>query len=319
MAQHTTKKHFKNNTLEEKHHLHHTTQKQIRLDLSVTTSKEINGIGMGVLSDGTAYLTARGLAKLCGVEHTTILDIGNTWPESLQSPKVTKIKEILYKHDSPVQDSAYLEVVEKNVLTHAYPDYVCIAILEYYAFEAGIHIKKIALNNFRTLAGNALKNYIYSKVGYSPIKNSKWQPLFDRLSTAYDSAPAGYFTIFKETADLAVLLGENGLHVNQGFVHDISVGMNWSNYWTKNNLSKRFGERVRYTHEYPESYSQCLSNPQKPWAYPEDSLPEFRRWLRNEYINGKKLEKYLSDKGFNPNLVRNAVLACETKFKLLKH
>lgn len=39
-----------------------TTSQQLRLDLEVAIEREVNGIGMGVLKDGTPYLNLRGLA-----------------------------------------------------------------------------------------------------------------------------------------------------------------------------------------------------------------------------------------------------------------
>ena len=42
------------------------------LDLGIEKDAEINGIGMGVLSDGTPYLNQRGLAALCGVQNAHI-------------------------------------------------------------------------------------------------------------------------------------------------------------------------------------------------------------------------------------------------------
>jgi hypothetical protein len=38
----------------------------------VEKDTDINGIGMGVLSDGTPYLNQRGLAALCGVQNAHI-------------------------------------------------------------------------------------------------------------------------------------------------------------------------------------------------------------------------------------------------------
>jgi hypothetical protein len=38
------------------------------LSLGIEKDTDINGIGMGVLSDGTPYLNQRGLAALCGVQ-----------------------------------------------------------------------------------------------------------------------------------------------------------------------------------------------------------------------------------------------------------
>jgi hypothetical protein len=43
-----------------------TAPEQLRLDLQVAAECEIDGVGMGVLSDGTPYLTIRGLAYVWG-------------------------------------------------------------------------------------------------------------------------------------------------------------------------------------------------------------------------------------------------------------
>lgn len=295
-----------------------TTPKQGRLDLTIKTAKEVDGIGMGVLSDGTAYLTARGLAKLCGIDHTAILDIGNGWSETMQPPRVTKIKEIMYQHGNVMFDNAYIEILENNTPTRAYPEFVCLAVLEYYAFEAGQNIKQTALNSFRRLAGGALRDFIYNKVGYTPDQNGMWGPLMERLSTAYDAAPVGYFSVFKETVELAVSFGEVGLHVNQGFVHDISVGQCWAKYWADKSLSQIYGDRIKYLHKYPPSYSQHLSNPQEPWAYPESALPAFKKWLREDYVSKGKLKSYLSKKvsqsRLPSTLADKACLAYESRF-----
>lgn len=45
---------------------------QGRLDLHIDKQTEIQGIEMGVLSDGTPFLTQRGLARLCGVQNAHI-------------------------------------------------------------------------------------------------------------------------------------------------------------------------------------------------------------------------------------------------------
>ncbi|WP_159109556.1 hypothetical protein [Bradyrhizobium sp. USDA 3458] len=45
-------------------------------DIYVDKQTEIQGIEMGVLSDGTPFLTQRGLARLCGVQNAHIGSIG---------------------------------------------------------------------------------------------------------------------------------------------------------------------------------------------------------------------------------------------------
>ena len=56
-----------------------TAPKQLRLDLQVAAEREIDGVGMGVLSDGTPYLTIRGRARMCGVDHAAIVRITGDW------------------------------------------------------------------------------------------------------------------------------------------------------------------------------------------------------------------------------------------------
>jgi hypothetical protein len=56
-----------------------TTPEQLRLDLQVAAEREIDGVGMGVLSDGTPFLNLRGLAAMCGVDHSQIVRITGDW------------------------------------------------------------------------------------------------------------------------------------------------------------------------------------------------------------------------------------------------
>ena len=55
------------------------TPQQIELDLQIQKQVEIDGIGMGVLSDGTAFLNGRGLARLCGIDSSRISEMGGDW------------------------------------------------------------------------------------------------------------------------------------------------------------------------------------------------------------------------------------------------
>ena len=57
--------------------------KQGSLDLNVERQAEVNGLEMGVLSDGTPFLTGRALALLCGVHHRAIQDLTADWGEQI--------------------------------------------------------------------------------------------------------------------------------------------------------------------------------------------------------------------------------------------
>lgn len=270
---------------------------QGKLDLGIQKQVEIDGVGMGVLSDGTPFLTLRGLARLCGVNHSVIQGINDEWSQSVQLPRATRIREIIASHGDQVTQ-LYYDIPQRSGQMYAYPDYVCLAILEYYSFDAGQNIKEEAKKNYRLLAGKALREFIYTQVGFDPANAlpEQWKQFHDRVSLTYNSVPSGYFGIFKEIADMIVTLGQAGLHIDSGFVPDISVGLAWAAHWKKEFLDARFGERIKFEHNYPDYFPQAKSNPQEPWCYPEQALGEFRRWFREIYIGAGKFETYIQGK-----------------------
>jgi hypothetical protein len=272
-----------------------------QMPLAIDAQVEIDGVGMGVLSDGTPFLTARGLARLCGIQHTSILDMANDWGSS--RPAVVKIQALLQTHGLSYS-SPYTAIHDKTGAFHAYPDGICLAFLEYYAFEAGINKKEEALMNFRLLAGKALRDFIYTQVGYDPENHipSQWKQFHDRMSLVYNAVPSGYFGVFKEIADMVVHLGQSGIHIDSTFVPDGSVGQHWARHWKAAELESFHGARIKYDHNYPDYFPQALSNPQESNCYPESALGEFRRWFREVYIGAGKFENYLAGKVKNKSL-----------------
>lgn len=274
-----------------------TPSAQEKLSLGITKQIEIDGVGMGVLSDGTPFLTLRGLSRLCGVNHSVIQAITDEWMEEAQSPRATRIREIIASHDA--EDGApFIAIQQRSGTIYAFPDSVCLAILEYYSFDAGPNIRDEAKKNYRLLAGKALREFIYTQVGYDPSNNlpEKWRIFHDRISLTYNSVPKGYFGIFKEIADMFVILGQSGLHIDAKFVPDISVGITWASHWKNNDFDSIYGNREKFEHNYPDYFPQSASNPQEPWCYPERALGEFRRWFREEYIGEGKFKTYLEAK-----------------------
>lgn len=295
-------KHNKNKHLHSNSESLPATQLQGRLDLGIDKQKELDGIGMGVLTDGTAFLTGRGLARLAGVHHSQIQDIGNEFDAPVSTPRADRIRDILASHGENPK-GLFIPIQQRSGLFFAYPDYVCAAVLEYYAFDAA-HRPPEAVQNFRLLAGRALRDFIYTQVGYDPNENvpEPWRQFHDRVSLTYNSVPAGYFGIFKEMADMIVTLGQSGLHIDSGFVPDISVGIHWGKHWSANRLNETYGERVRFEHNYPSYFPQSASNPQEPWCYPEAALGEFRRWLRETYIGEGRFKTYIEKKARDKEL-----------------
>lgn len=195
--------------------------------------------------------------------------------------------------------SPYVKSWQRGSATFfAYPDAICLAILEYYAFDANQGSRETAIKNSRALAGHALREFIYKQLGYDPNTNvpQQWRQFHDRMSLVYNAVPAGHFGIFKEIAEMIVTLGQAGLHIDDTFVPDISVGQAWAKHWQANFFDTHFGQRIKFDHNYPPYFPQSASNPQEAWCYPEAALGEFRRWFRETYIGEGKFERYLLQK-----------------------
>ncbi len=281
---------------------------QAILDLRIDREAEIDGIGMGVLNDGTPFLNQRGLARMCGVQNAHIGTISSDWNEN-EKPRIASIKKILADR-SLTYTTPHIQVSHGGRFMFAYPEAICMAVLEYYAFEAGPNIQPEALARFRWLAGRSLRDIIYSQLGYKPHSQiaQTWQQFHDRVSLIYDNVPPGYFCVFKEIADLMVTLINANAPIGDKFIPDISVGLAWSKHWHANNFAAKFGERQQYVHNYPDYFPQAKSNPQTPYCYPEDALANFRKWMREEYLqNG--LPTYLEKKNRDGQITSDVTTA----------
>ena len=270
-------------------------QNQPSLDLAIAKDADFGGIGMGVLSDGTPYLNQRGLAALCGVQNAHIGTISSQWNEPDQKPRIKAIKAILEKAGL-FAPAAHVEVQHKGVPHFCYPAEVCLAVLEYYAFDAGPNVQEQARDNFRILAGSKLRDMIYSRVGYDPTGKNRFDKWHERLELNYQSAPKGYFHVFNEAHTVIYELIQAGAEIGEKFVVDISIGQHWSRHWDENGLDEQYGARAKYPHRYPQSHPQALSNPQESWCYPLAALGAYREWLQDEYIEGGKFRSYISGK-----------------------
>ena len=300
------------NELQRKSSAQGATQfKQMTLDIGIEVERDINGIEMGVLENGTAFLSQRGLQRIIGVTRKKLFDITNDWEESFSSglwgkSRISFIAERL-SANGYMEPKLYVEVMKGGVVHYAYPDIVCMAILEYYAFESQPH-SPTALESYRKFAQYGLQKFIYDAIGYRP--SDSWKYFHDRTSLLKDASPDGHFIVYHEITGLVVDLISSNLPVNEKTVPDISVGITWANYWRDQGLESKYGDRVKYEHNYPEYYPQSASNPQPAWAYPDSALPEFRNWFKHEYLLTKFpayiLNKASSLKGGKPEAERIA-------------
>lgn len=266
-------------------------------ELALEAEKEVGGIGMGVLSDGTPYLNQRGLAALCGVQNAHIGTISNQWADREQKPRITAIKAIMAKSGT-VPLAAHIEVRKAGVVHFCYPADVCLAVLEYYAFDAGQNCQVEARDNFRLLAGSKLRELIFSQLGYDPSGRNpdRFQHWHDRIALNFQSAPRGYFHVFNEAHTIIYELIQAGADIGPKFVVDISIGSVWGRYWTDRGMDQVHGPRRSYPHSYPDTHPQARSNPQESWCYPVAALGDFRTWLQEVYIEGGKFSTYLRGK-----------------------
>lgn len=208
---------------------------QMSLDLGIEVEKKVGGIEMGVLENGMPYLTQAGLAEMSGAARSTIYEITQEWSEGIDNPIDPKTRlgffqDYLFKNGFTESD-LYIELSKNGTSYYAYPDIVCMAVIEYYAFEARKTNPK-ALESYRGLARFGLQNFIFDALGYDP--EEKWKWFNDRVSLLQDSAPTGYFIVFKETNGLVVDLINADLRVNSKTIPDISVGMGWGKHWVNN-------------------------------------------------------------------------------------
>jgi hypothetical protein len=271
------------------------TPQQFELDLKIEVEREVDGIGMGVLSDGSPFLNIRGLAAMCGVDHSLITRITADWIATPLKPREQKIRELVRAQGAD-DKVAFIAVAKSGTINHIVPSAVCMAVLEYYAFEAKTSNDKAA-QSYRILARKGFQQFIYAQVGYNPTgaPSVAWQQFHDRVGLSYHTVPDGYFSVFKEVADMLVTLIRQGAELGNTFIPDISVGMAWSKFWKAENLEVIYGPSKQYEHNYPAYFPQAASNPQAPKCYPDDALGEFRKWVRDHYIP-KQLPNYLQSK-----------------------
>lgn len=187
---------------------------QLVIPQTVLVTTEINGIEMGVLSDGTPYLSIRGLAKACGIAPSTLIEQIQAWAAGRRTGKLAQM--VLSAGYSGDRLSIQLA---SNM--HAVPDSICILVLEHYAIDQA---NPTAVNNYRLLARQGLRTFIYQATGFDPSRllPRGWRDFHDRL--VLSKLPAGYFGVFREMSEFLLRAIQAGLVVDEHTIPDISVG-----------------------------------------------------------------------------------------------
>lgn len=178
--------------------------------------------------------------------------------------------------------------------------------------QVSIHLAQWASPRFAVMVSQWVLEWM-SGAGQA---DRAWRVFTDRLDLVSDQVPAGFFCIFRETADVYASLIRAGINPGLRILLDISVGQHWSKYWVNQQYEAQFGVRARYNHYFPPYWAQSLSNPQTPYCYPEDALGAFKRWLRDVYIP-LKMPLYLKDQARKGKISQveatNAIAALERR------
>lgn len=268
---------------------------QINLELYPVKEADIDGVQMGVMNDGSPFLTLRGLARLCGVDHAPLLRFTSNWQEERTKPRGQIVDALLKKNGLNLQ-YLYTKGIIQGTEANIFPDSVCMAILEYYAFEANHLGQETAQDNFRKLAGSQLRRFIYLSVGIDPDNPQRGAlECFHERLLMNDQVPFGYFSVFREMADLSLKMVKRNFDFGPSAIPDISVGTMWSKHWVKSDFDAKYGARTKHPHVYPDWFPQHKAGPVEAWIYPDDALGEFRRWMQIDYIPNR-LGNYLVKK-----------------------
>ncbi|MEM9493594.1 MAG: hypothetical protein AAGC55_30880 [Myxococcota bacterium] len=263
----------------------------IQFDLAIAHA-EVDGLEMGVLGDGTPYLTGRALARACGQPESLIRELDQHHAAGCSELRCRKIAGLLAAYSGSERVMGR-DVTIAGQTERVYSDGASMAVLEYFAFDARSRASRIARRSFRRLAGQSLRQFIYGRVGYGgdSYAADSWQYLHDRI--ALNPMPLGYFGVFREITDFLISAIQSGLSLDSASIPDISVGLGWGRYWTQHSLDCVYGLRVRHPHHFPAGGAKAAAV--DSWIYPIAGLDEFRAWMREDYLP-KRLPVYLRRK-----------------------
>ena len=252
---------------------------------------------MGILPDGTPYLTTRALARISGQAPSVVYKLTREWPNERHKPRGSRIATLLGAQGY-TGDHLYLDIDLDGKPTQVIPDAVCMAILEYYAFDADTRKRHVALHSYRVLARNSLRRFIYKQVGYDPNaqQTGGWKTLHERM--LLNPTPSGYFSLLREISEILIPAIQLGLPLGPRTMPDISVGLAWGRYWTDRDLDYVYGPRRKHPHRFPDDFERPDV---EAWVYPNAALGEFRSWMQAYYVPNY-LPRYLQGKAKNGSL-----------------
>lgn len=270
-------------------------------NLEVIKSIEVSGfpIEVGVLADGTPFLSGRGLARACGISNSTLVGWGEMTPQLGESHRAGKMAHLLATYGY-AGDRFFFRIpdgtkFEGKANVSAYPYKVCMAFLDYYAFEAN---KEEARNSLRILSEKQLPQFILEAIGQQPLKALPPRSPAPRVSEPSpfetrplrDGIPVGYFTVAQLASEEKVRSLQTALNLDFLTASPSNIEKAWNRYWDIKKLWEHHGERFLMPHKEPVYLPQA-----KSYIYPTSALDDFKQWLNFRYIP-ERFPSYLQRK-----------------------
>lgn len=256
-------------------------------NLEVIKSIAVAGfpIEVGLLRDGTPFLSGRGLAKACGISNSTLVSWGEFAPQAGAKYRSGKLANLLTTYHYR-GDRLFLRLPSEVTFggkanVSAYPYQVCMAFLDYYAFAAN---KEAARNSLRILSKQQLPNFICNAIAQQPSapKPDTKQPESDR--TIRGKVPNNYFGVFQIASREKLGTAQNGLPLDVPITSPRNIEKAWGQYWHIHKLWEQHGKRVPYLRRSLDKSPQTTDGYRKTYLYPASALSDFKHWFYLHYI-----------------------------------
>lgn len=252
----------------------------------VRHQSEADGFEMGVMSDGTPYLTASGLAFVCGTARSNIITLVGDWQNQRFLPRGQAISQIIQRSGGDPTGDLHRAIKVRGITQHAISADYCMAILEYYAFESRSDAD-VARENYRNLATQSLKEFIYRRTGYKAT--GALPAHLARYTRNRGKIPYTHFSMLNEiTLNLIAPLEEAGYTLPENLVPDISEGKLFCK-WLREKKGIEPNNFPMYDHEYPDGRVVQAK------LYPVEFLDDFRRHFHEVWLV-EKAGKYFGDR-----------------------
>ena len=243
---------------------------QLELPLEVVASADLNGLEMGVTSDGTPFLTASGLARACGVPNQYFS--GKKGSTFFRSKIAKSAARFGFEGCTFSRKIKY-----KGQTVNAIPSIICSLTIKHFA-----KTHQEASDSLDVLLMNGLGQFIYDNTGYTPNSTSHDPVDTDRVNYR-DRVKDSHFLLTDEIKEFLIELD---------LYYDNNKGVNpkTEKPYTRRDSAKHFSEAMdalnisitgRTAKQLKELLAKQGENPYKKGAnlvrdyFPADTLAEY--------------------------------------------